>query len=181
KRSLAIDPDDIVAITGLADIYSQHLDDLPAARKLLKRAKLPPDADTGTIYAELMSPRWLKQKEAAAFLKKNLLAIHDACRRKNIRLVLQTYPYPRGIEQTLASVAELCRIPLIDHARRFREIGAYGTPLDYFIEDNGDWRISHLNDAGYRQMALAVADDLEKHELRPSPLLALPSHNDHSP
>jgi len=81
-------------------------------------------------------------------LEKNLEKIVSLCQRKNIKVVIQNYPYPYSTaNRALKNIALKYSLTFVDNRTVFKELVASKERSSYFIDDE------HCTAEGYQVMA----------------------------
>ena len=81
-------------------------------------------------------------------LQENLKKIVELCQRKNIKVVIQNYPYPyTTANRILKDIAAKYSLPFVDNGSVFKELVASKGQSAYFIDDE------HCTVEGYRILA----------------------------
>lgn len=99
------------------------------------------------IYSDERIDNWLRN---------DLEKIAEICRKNNIKLVLQEYPYPYpDANAVLRKIAEKYSLPLVRNGKGFGELIMKEGKKRYFLDD------SHCTAAGYGVMAKNVYEVIE--------------------
>jgi len=159
KQGIEVNPDDprcYPSLMAIAELLGKHRQLVSFLEQFSNRSVLAANA------AAILSREC---KAASAWMRYDLNAMVDLCKRRGIPVILQDYPHDTGANEVLRSVAHDQGVPIVRHREVFEAMLRSGTPLfDLFIPD------MHCNDRGYEVMAENIYRKLQELNMFPHPM-----------
>jgi tetratricopeptide (TPR) repeat protein len=122
------------------------------------------------LRAGALDDSWTGESELHRWLERDLRGIIAYCAEREIPLVVQNYPWPDLVSDTIARVARQAGVSFVDQEARFRSVMAEGTPREALFVRDG-----HCNDRGYGLMAEHLVEAVLERGLLPGSAGEAPS------